>query len=502
PFTVNMLQSMMEEINVSISFTFLIVFLALYYWYRRPNNFPPGPRGLPLLGVIPFLGNHPERRMRKWSKKYGPVMSVRMGRQDWVVLGDYDTIHQGLVKQGTSFSGRPRIATLEQITEGHGLVFADYGDRWKRQRRFGLATLRGFGVGKRSMEDRITEEVAYLNDAIRSHDGNAFDIQSILSNAISNNICSIVMGQRFDYYDERFNEIMTKLSYGFNDPEVSLVRQILIFMPALVNAPYFSRMNAELMENVRAIIKLLREIVADHKALYDQDNHRDFIDAFLGEQKSENGSETFTDKQLLHYVRDLFIAGTETTTSTLRWSLLCLIHHPEIQEKLRKEILKVLGQEKTPAMENKPIMPYTCAFMQEVYRYRTLVPLNLTHMTNNDVNLNGYSIPKGTTISSNIWAVHNDPALWKDPSKFKPERHLDDKGNFVQSNHVIPFSVGPRHCLGEQLARMEFFIFLVSLVQKFEFLPDPNATDLPEINKGANGVAFVPLPYNMVARVV
>uniref|UniRef100_H2Z9F6 Uncharacterized protein n=1 Tax=Ciona savignyi TaxID=51511 RepID=H2Z9F6_CIOSA len=333
-------------------------------------------------------------------KQYGPVMSVRMGRQDWVVLGDYETIQQGLVKHGNAFSGRPSIATIDQITEGHGVLFIDYNDHWKRQRRFGLSTLRGFGVGKRSMEDRITEEVAYLNDAIRTHDGKAFDIQSILSNAVSNNICSIVMGRRFDYDDERFKEIMGRLARGY--------------------------------------ITLL------------------------------------SDTQLLQYVRDLFVAGTETTTSTVRWSLLCLIHNPETQEKLRKEIFEVLGTQFS--FENKSKMPYTSAFIQEIYRYRTLVPLSVTHMTNEDAHISGYTIPKGTTIAPNLWAVHNDPEEWDEPNKFKPERHLDAGGNFVQLKHVIPFSVGPRHCLGEQLARMEVFIFLVSLVQKFEFLPDPKAT--------------------------
>uniref|UniRef100_H2YAB3 Uncharacterized protein n=1 Tax=Ciona savignyi TaxID=51511 RepID=H2YAB3_CIOSA len=177
-----------------------------------------------------------------------------------------------------------------------------------------------------------------------------------------------------------------------------------------------------------------------------------------------------------------------------------MLHYPETQDKLREEIMKVLGCSARPSMSQKVDMPYTCAFIQEVYRFRTLVPLNVPHKTNKSFDINGYTIPKGTTISTNIWAVHNNPDVWDEPNKFKPERHLDDKGNFVQSKHVIPFSVGPRHCLGEQVARMEVFIFLVSLVQKFEFLPDPDATDLPDIDNGANGTAFVPFPYQLVAK--
>ena len=100
----------------------------------------------------------------------------------------------------------------------------------------------------------------------------------------------------------------------------------------------------------------------------------------------------------------------------------------------------------------------------------------------------------------NFWAVHNDKTIWEKPEIFNPDRFLDEKGNFVRSPHVIPFSVGPRHCLGEHLGRMEVFIFLVSLVRRFELLPDPNASKLPEIEDGSNGFVFIPTPYKFVAK--
>ena len=101
---------------------------------------------------------------------------------------------------------------------------------------------------------------------------------------------------------------------------------------------------------------------------------------------------------------------------------------------------------------------------------------------------------------SNIWAVHNDAGLWKDPEKFLPERFLDEQGNFINSNYVIPFSVGPRQCLGEQLARMEVFIYLVGMVQNFEFLPSPNADQLPSIEDGSMGLTYGPKKYSVVAK--
>ena len=99
-----------------------------------------------------------------------------------------------------------------------------------------------------------------------------------------------------------------------------------------------------------------------------------------------------------------------------------------------------------------------------------------------------------------MWALHNDPNVWEEPDQFRPERFLDTDEKFVLSNQVIPFSLGSRRCMGEQLAKMEVFIFLVSMVQKFEILPDPEAEKLPEINEGINGTAFAPYPYRIVAK--
>ena len=103
-------------------------------------------------------------------------------------------------------------------------------------------------------------------------------------------------------------------------------------------------------------------------------------------------------------------------------------------------------------------------------------------------------------MMSNLWAVHNDPNLWKNPKIFKPERFLDEKGHFVPSNNMIAFSLGPRHCLGEQLARMEVFIFLVGMLQKFEFYSDPAACKLPTIDEGSPGFTFSPISYKIVAK--
>uniref|UniRef100_H2XZH7 Uncharacterized protein n=1 Tax=Ciona intestinalis TaxID=7719 RepID=H2XZH7_CIOIN len=415
-----------------------------------------------------------------------------MGRNDWVSLNDYSSIKEALVKQGNVTSARPDFPAHQEVAHYHGIIFSS-GDLWQNQRRFGITTLRECGFGKRSLEERIVEEVSYLNDAIRATMGKPFEIMAKLGNAISNNICSVAMGRRYDYDNKRFKDLVAK---RFNHPRAARYFSLTLFEPLLIKVPPISTYNKMQISNSSMHAGLFREIIDEHRATFDKENIRDFIDAFL--ERMAGNDPHFTEFQLLVFLRDLFIAGTETTTSTLRWALLVLLHNPGVQDKLRNEIHKVIGQSTTVSMAHRESMPYTRAFIEEIYRYRTLTPLDLFHETSGELNISGYKIPKNTVIIPNLWAVHNDPDVWDEPSKFKPERHLDEKGNFVQSKHVIPFSVGPRHCLGEQLARMEIFIFLVSMVQKFEFLPDPNEPNLPEINHGVNATVFVAYPFNIV----
>ncbi|CAK8692689.1 unnamed protein product [Clavelina lepadiformis] len=472
----------------------------MYSWYSKCSrvNSPPGPWGIPLLGILPFLGKYPERTLRKYSETYGPIISVRMATMDTVVLNDYDSIYQALVKQASKFSGRPSFSWSHDIIKGHGLAVLDYGPFLKSQRKFGLSTLRGFGMGKKSMEERVIEETAYFNDRISSQNGKAFDISDILRIAVANNICSVIFGTRFSYDDVRLTEFINIVLMLFTDQVTTIAVQVLTFAPQLVYVPPFSGVHRRFAESVSLVNDMIQKIVDEHKETFDEENPRDFIDAFLKEMKPEN--DHFSNEQLLFYVRDLFIGGTETTSTTLRWAILCLIHYPQTQKQIREEIHEVIGSSGTVHMSHKPDMHYTNAFIQELMRYRTLGPLGIFHKTNEEADLNGYTIPKDVMIVPNLWAVHNDPNVWEEPGQFRPERFLDADGKFVASNQVIPFSLGSRRCMGEQLAKTEIFIFLVSMVQKFEFLPDPEADKLPEINDGTNGLAFSPYPYRIVAK--
>lgn len=256
----------------------------------------------------------------------------------------------------------------------------------------------------------------------------------------------------------------------------------MTFVPALRFIPPFRGAYLRVLEVVKVILGVLEKIINEHKEGFDEENIRDVIDEFLKHMKHKE-HDSFHDRQLLQFIRDLFVAGSETTSSTLRWSFLCLALYPHFQEKLFKEITNVIGESGTPSMNHRDKMPYMRAFIHEIMRHRTLVIVAIPHRTTENVSLAGYRIPKNTAVVPNIWAVHNNPEYFVNPSKFEPERFLDEEGKFVTDPHVIPFSIGPRYCLGEQLARMEIFLFLTSIVQKFHIVADKEKP-LPSLDGG------------------
>ncbi|KAL3047707.1 hypothetical protein OYC64_021814 [Pagothenia borchgrevinki] len=193
---------------------------------------------------------------------------------------------------------------------------------------------------------------------------------------------------------------------------------------------------------------------------------------------------------------DLFGAGTETTSTTLRWGVLYMAKYTEIQEKVQEEIDSVIGQSREPSMEDRPNMPYTDAVIHEIQRIGNVVPLNLPHVTNRDVQIGGYTIPKGVMVMPNLTSVLFDKNEWETPNTFNPGHFLNKEGKFVKRAAFIPFSVGKRVCLGENLARMELFLLFTSCLQRFTFSMPPG---VEAVFKPRFSITLSPQPYQICA---
>ncbi|XP_015253799.1 PREDICTED: cytochrome P450 2J6-like [Cyprinodon variegatus] len=491
----NLLPSL--DLKGILLFIFSFLLIADFLRNRKPANYPPGPRALPFVGnLLSFESKHPHIFFSKLADIYGNVFSFRLGKENLVILNGHKMVKEAIVTQAENFVDRPPNAIADRFyTEPSGGLFFNNGEIWRKQRRFALSTLRSFGLGTNTLELSICEEIRHLQEEIESEKGNPFDPTGLFNNAVSNVICQLVMGKRFDYNDHRFRTMLRYMSEGIWI-EGSIWGQLYLGFPQVMQ--YLPGPHNKLFSNFNATKELFHEEIEKHKKELDRNNPRDYIDAFLIEMENHKESNLgFTESNLAFCSFDLFLAGTETTATTLLWALLFLAKHPEVQEKVHAEIEKVIGSSRQPSMADRPNMPYTDAVIHEIQRMGNIVPLNGLRVAAKDTTLGGYLIPKGTSVLPMLTSVLFDKNEWETPDTFNPGHFLDANGKFVKKAAFLPFSAGKRVCLGEGLAKMEMFLFFVGLLQKFMFSV-PEAAALS--TEGITGTTRVPHPYKVSAK--
>ncbi|RXN08241.1 cytochrome P450 2B4-like isoform X1 [Labeo rohita] len=470
-----------------------LIFTLLFEIFRINScrsRTPPGPRPLPFVGTIPRF-KMPFETIKSLCQ-YGEISAVYYGRKPMIVLNTVQVTKEAFVQE--AFSGRPFMPLVDWLSKGLGIIMAPFGHSWRQQRRFALHTLRNFGLGKKSVEDRVLEESRYLIAEMLKAEGKSVDPQHDIQNAVSNIICSIMFGERFDYDNKRFSYLLKILNNHFMLTG-SVAGQILNLAPFI---RHFPGPHQKIMQNFSKLLGFIRDEIKEHKETLDPDSPRDFIDAYLLEMEKQKSNEdsTFNEENMTMSTLDLFLAGTDTTANTIRWGLIFLIQNPDVQEQCHKEIVRVLGYDRLPSMDDRDKLPYTYATVHEIQRCANIVPLGVTHETTQPVKLRGYDIPKGTMVMTNLAAIFSDKKHWKHPDAFNPGNFLDENGNFCKPESFIAFSLGPRVCLGETLARTELFLYITSLLQRIQFSwpPEPQSIDMDTIM----GVFHFPQSFNIV----
>ncbi|XP_015272800.1 PREDICTED: cytochrome P450 2K4-like [Gekko japonicus] len=487
---------------ISVLFLFALTLAFLWkrsdFWKSSGKNLPPGPRPLPLIGNLHLLDlKRPHGTMLKLSKQYGPVFSFQLGFQKMVVLSGYKTVKEALVNQADAFVDRPKIPVFDDAEHGHGIVFSN-GENWKVMRRFAITTLRDYGMGKKTIEDRIVEECRCLIQKFESFEGKPFETTRIMNASVANIIASILLGKRYDYEDSTLIKLLKLVNENvraLGTPSVLLYNMF----PAL---GFLSGGRKIILKNAREMYDFIQATFLEHLKVLDVNDQRSFIDAFLIQQQEEKNknqsNEFFHNENLKAVVATLFGAGMETTSTTLRWGLLLMMKYPEIQKKVQEEITKVIGSAQ-PRIEHRAKLPYTDAVVHEVQRFGNIAPAGAPHATTADVTLGGYFIPKGTHIIPLLYSVLYDESEWEKPFKFYPEHFLDSEGKFVKRDAFLPFSAGRRVCAGETLARMELFLFFVTLLQRFTFQPAPGMSREDLDLTPVVGSTLSPIPYKFCA---
>ncbi|KAM5164342.1 cytochrome P450 2B11-like [Mantella aurantiaca] len=486
----------MDAVTILLS---IIVILFLVKTYndqkqQKYKNYPPGPKSLPFIGSLHLIDSKkPHKALMKLSEKYGPVFSIKLFMDTMVVLCGYDAVKDALINHAEDFYERPDMKMPPKLLMDKGIVFA-HGENWRVMRRFTLSTLRDFGMGKRSIEDKINEEAQCLMEKLKSYKGEPFENMTIINAAVANIIIFILLGNRVEYEDPTILKLMHIINENFKNSGSIMLRLYHAF-PRLIGLLPGSHQTV--IQNIEHIQEIIRKEFTKQEKILDVNDQRTFIEAFLAKQQEGKPESTlyFNNDNLCALVNNLFIAGMETTSTTLRWGLLLMIKYPEIQKKVQNEIERVIGLA-VPQTKHRKLMPYTDAVIYEIQRFADILPMNVLHATANDVTFRGYNIPKGTAVIPLLTSVLKDKAYFEKPDEFYPEHFLDSEGNLKKNEAFIPFSLGKRSCAGENLAKMELFLFFTTLLQNFTYHAPPGTeVDLtPSL-----GFTNNPLPHKICA---
>ncbi|KAL0121780.1 hypothetical protein PUN28_006919 [Cardiocondyla obscurior] len=491
---------------------FIIVCLAIIFVikvlqdWRRPRLFPPGPRGLPIVGNIldvKRLVDETKFYSHAWCRLadiYGPIVGLKLGiAEPLIIVSGKDAVIEMMSRP--QFDGRPNECIHRLRTGGkrRGVLFTD-GDVWRDQRRFILRTLKEFGFGNVTMEDMILNDAVSLTTTIESLGklGPISNLYNITSIAVLNSLWTLVAGSRYELENPKLTEILSVVNEIVRNTNVTggilthlpFLRHII---PGLIGFTTLSQKWARMWQ-------FIRSEVTTHKQTRTHGEFRDFIDVYLAEMDTKQSSSSvssFNEEQLISVVKDLFSAGVETTNNTIGFIITYLTVKQDVQKKVHEEIDRVLGKEILPRVVYKNRMPYLNATIAEVMRVANVGPTSIPHRAMADSILLGYEIKKNYTLLANLRSVHMDEQHWGDPKKFRPERFINDNGDYVEDPWLIPFGIGHRKCLGESMARNSVFLFTACLLQKFQFTLPPGHPD--PILDGVDGFTIAPPDLNVVA---
>lgn len=418
-----------------------------------------------------------------------------------IFVGDFETVKEifnhpdfqdRMIPQLKSHNDEDRMNTSKETL---GVIQSE-GKIWTEQRRFALRTLRDFGFGKTGMEELVKEELNAFIEMIKKTEGEPFDFLNKFNLPILNALWRVTVGERFEYDNPRLISIVDRLGdtlHRLGKPE----NAITIAFPWIAKIfPSFMERNKNI-EVSNDLIRLMKEKIKEHQDTIDPNDPRDFIDKVLIEiQNTVNPDSSFYGdlgiSNLENTLFDLFLAGSETTSTTLTWAVLYMIRYPDVQTKVQQELDEIVGLERLPSVQDRAKLPYTEAVLMEIQRYANIVPNGVQHVSSRDITIRGVVIPANTMVNP-LFTELLKGEYWGDGTTFRPERFLDECGNVKKDDHFIPFSIGRRQCLGETLAKTELFLFFCGLVQQFEFQSEVEG-QLPteEYNPG---VTVLPLPF-------
>ncbi|KAJ6836672.1 geraniol 8-hydroxylase-like isoform X2 [Iris pallida] len=462
-----------------------------YVLTRKRLHLPPGPKPLPVIGNLLSLGDNPHRSLAALAKTYGPVMTLKLGQVTTIVVSSPVLAREVLLKKDQAFCNRSVPDAIHVLRHNElSMAWSPPNQLWKSLRKIyntQLFTSQRFDANKDLRKEKVQELVAYLTQ--QGLAGEPVDVGravfTTVLNSISSTLCSVDMVSSYSESAQGFRDLMRGIMVEIGAPNVSDFFPTLRWLDLLGNRRRAEKYAARFHEIFDELIdKRLQEEEKRGKDV-GATVAKDFLDTLISILVKGDAME-LDRPAMKSFLLDVFVAGVDTTTSTVEWAMAELLRNPSSMARARAELAKAFDKDNVSDESYISKLPYLQAVVKETLRLHPPVPLLLPRSTASPVDLCGYTIPAGTRVLVNCWAIGRDDTVWTDrPEMFVPERFLgmdvDYKGHDFE---LIPFGAGRRICPGLPLAFRMVHLLLASMLHSFDWkLPNgqcPEDLDLTD----------------------
>nr|ADO16250.1 p-coumaroyl shikimate 3'-hydroxylase [Ocimum tenuiflorum] len=465
------------------------VFLLHHLYHRLRFRLPPGPRPLPIVGNLYDVKPVRFRCFADWAQSYGPIISVWFGSTLNVIVSNTELAKEVLKEKDQQLADRHRSRSAAKFSrDGQDLIWADYGPHYVKVRK--VCTLELFSPKRLEAlrpirEDEVTAmvESIYHDCTAPENAGKSLLVKKYLGAVAFNNITRLAFGKRF----VNSEGIIDKQGLEFK----AIVANGLKLVHPLAMAEHIPWLRWMFPLDEDAFAKhgarrdqLTREIMEEHTRAREESGgaKQHFFDALLTLKDKYDLSED----TIIGLLWDMITAGMDTTAISVEWAMAELIKNPRVQQKAQEELDRVIGYERVMTELDFSNLPYLQCVAKEALRLHPPTPLMLPHRSNSNVKIGGYDIPKGSNVHVNVWAVARDPAVWKNPSEFRPERFLEEDVDMKGHDfRLLPFGAGRRVCPGAQLGINLVASMIGHLLHHFNWAP-PSGVSTNEMDMGEN----------------